>query len=159
VPSATTTRTAERALLLAAVLAAAVLALAGRATPSVVVRDPGGVVVARAPLPSDGRFALSYRHSVYGAPAVEQFVVGPGDTFRLVGISSPSEAVLDYYALDGSRRRDGDGWRLDVAGGPGMDSLPVIATALGERTLVAGGLRLPLFAPAGARHLTLDLES
>jgi hypothetical protein len=78
-----------------AVVAVAALALAaglrpGGGDPAVVVADELGREVASVPLPEAGRFALSYRHSVYRAEVTETFAVADGG-FRLVAVTSPSE--------------------------------------------------------------------
>jgi hypothetical protein len=145
---------ARARLAAAAVLAAAALALAavmtglGDGDPAVVVADERGRRLASVPLPEGGQFALQYRHSVYQAEVTETFAA-TGGGFRLVAVASPSEAVLDYYELEG--RRTGDhGWRrLEPAGTPRLASLPLVATELGRRTLVVGDRRLPLFEQNG----------
>lgn len=129
----------------------------------VVVRGEDRRVVARAPLPPSGRFALTYTHSYYGQPAEETFQV-EGDAFRLVAVASPSEAVLDYYALDGQRSRDEGRWLLRTSGTPALEALPLVATDVGRRTLVlpgAGGRdeEHPLYGGDGvARHVVVDIE-
>ena len=113
--------------------------------------------MASVPLPEGGRFALAYRHSVYRAEVTETFAV-TGDEFRLVEIRSPSEAVLDYYGLEGRRVAD-HGWRLEPAATPRLVSLPLVATEVGRRTLVAGDRRVPLFEEGGAAaHLVLSVR-
>jgi hypothetical protein len=119
----------------------------GRIDPAVVVADERGRQVASIPLPAGGRFALQYRHSVYRAEVTEEFAVTDGG-FRLVAVSSPSEAVLDYYELEG-RRVAGQGWRLEPAATPELASLPLVATEVGRRTLVAGERRVALFEAGG----------
>lgn len=121
------------------------------------VRNESGEQTGRLPLPESGEFALAYRHSYYRAPATEHFVAA-GGKFRLVGISSANGGVLDYYELEGERRDRGDRMLLDLDVERGYDSLPLIATQEGRRTLVAGGERLPLYTEGGARHLTIDVE-
>jgi hypothetical protein len=121
---------------------------------SVVVRDEGGREVARAELPASGRFALEYRHSYYRVPARESFAAD-GDAFRIVEVSSPSEAVLDYYALAG-RKRPGRWVRLELDRPQRFRRLPLAATPTGRRTLVVDGRRYPLYD--GVRHVTLSLE-
>jgi hypothetical protein len=153
-----------RAAVLAVVVIAAVAAAAGLRLarddghPAVVVADERGREVASVPLPEGGRFALAYRHSVYRAEVTETFAVTDGG-FRLVEIRSPSEAVLDYYELEGRRVAD-HGWRLEPAGTPRLESLPLVATEVGRRTLVAGDRRVPLFEEGGAAaHLVLRVVS
>ena len=135
-------------------LAGALLA-AGCGGRDVVVRDDGGRVLVKAALPESGRFALEYRHSYYRVPAREQFEAD-GSRFRMVGVESPSEAVLDYYALAGAKTA-GRWMALAPAHPRRFDRLPLIATATGKRTLEVGGERYPLYATA-PRHLTIELE-
>jgi hypothetical protein len=125
--------------------------------PAVVVADERGREVANVPLPEAGRFALSYRHSVYRAEVTETFAVADGG-FRLVAIASPSEAVLDYYELEGRRVAE-HGWRLEPAATPRLEALPLVATEVGRRTLVVGDRRVPLFTPGGSpAHLVLSIH-
>ena len=135
----------------AVVLVVAVAVLAGRGggqPPAVVVADERGRQLASVPLPGSGEFALQYRHSVYRAEVTETFAAGGGG-FRLVAVASPSEAVLDYYELEG-RRSAANGWRrLEPAATPRLTALPLLATEVGRRTLVVGDRRLPLFEPGG----------
>ena len=135
-------------------LAGALLA-AGCGGRDVVVRDDGGRVIVKAALPADGRFALEYRHSYYRVPARERFEAG-ADGFRMVGVESPSEAVLDYYEMAGAKTR-GRWMALAPARPRRFDRLPLIATATGRRTLEVGGERYPLYAKA-PRHLTIEVE-
>jgi hypothetical protein len=129
----------------------------GGGDPAVVVADERGREVASVPLPEAGRFALSYRHSVYRAEVTETFAVADGG-FRLVAIASPSEAVLDYYELEGRRVAD-HGWRLEPATTPRLEALPLVATEVGRRTLVVGDRRVPLFTPGGSpAHLVLSIH-
>ena len=154
-------RRREVAAVACVVAVAALLAVvrAGDGGPRVVARDAGGYVVASLALPGDGRFALAYRHSVYRAPALERFRAAPGGGLRLEAVSSPSEAVLDYYALDGRRARRDGWWTLRLAHPVRFQTLPLIATSVGRRTLVAGGTRIPLYAAGGrARHLRIGLD-
>jgi hypothetical protein len=149
--------------MLAAGAAAAPLALAASALsgspdpdPVLVVSDQQGDEIVTTQLPESGSFALAYRHSYYGAPARERFTAS-GSGFRLREIASPRAAVLDYYALDGERRRRGRWWRLAPAEGRRYELLPLIATATGRRTLLVGGERIPLYGRE-ARHVTITME-
>ena len=136
------------------VVAAVLAAFAGGAAvgalgpPQVVATDRDGDTVAALDLPRSGAFELSYRHSYYRRPAVERFVAD-GDCFRLVEIASPSEAVLEYYDVQGARSRRGGWWRLKLARPARFTRMALAATAGGRRTLVAGGR---------ARHLTIAVE-
>jgi Domain of unknown function (DUF1850) len=126
--------------------------------PAVVVADERGRELVRVRLPASGRFALRYRHSVYRAEVTETFAAGDGG-FRLVTIASPSEAVLDYYELEGRRAASGPLWRLEPAASPRLASLPLVATEVGRRTLVVGDRQVPLFASGGApAHLVLTVR-
>jgi hypothetical protein len=145
---------ARARLAAAAVLVAAALAVAATMTglggdgPAVVVADERGRQLASVRLPEGGRFALQYRHSVYQADVTETFAA-TGGGFRLVAVASPSEAVLDYYELEGRRGRDGGWWRLEPDATPRLDALPLLATEVGRRTLVVEDRRLPLFDSGG----------
>jgi Domain of unknown function (DUF1850) len=157
-----------RGRLLAGVAVLGVAAAAAAATvaaiwrddggPAVVVADERGRQVARVRLPPSGRFALRYRHSVYGAEVTETFAAAD-DGFRLVTIASPSEAVLDYYELEGRRAASGPLWRLEPAASPTLASLPLVATEVGRRTLVVGDRQVPLVAAGGApAHLVITVR-
>jgi hypothetical protein len=140
-------------LLLAAALGA--MAMTG-GSPHVVARATDGDVVAELRLPASGTFALEYRHSYYRAPAREIFRV-TGDGFELVAVSSPSEAVLDYYEIDGERERRGGSWTLRPARPARFERMALAATETGRRTLVAGDRRVPLFGGDDV-HLRLEVE-
>jgi len=148
------------ALGVAAVLAALCLGGAVRASsdaPRVVVTDAAGAVVATVPLERGG-FSLTYRHSVYEVAVFEDFEVGEDGAFWMATVRSEREAVLDYYGLEGSRARDGSGWRLDVAEPVSFRELPLAATSKGRRTLVGGGVEVALWGSGAPRHLTVALE-
>jgi hypothetical protein len=140
--------------LLLLALAGALLA-AGCGGRDVVVRDDGGRVLVKAALPESGRFALEYRHSYYRVPARERFQADRGG-FRMVGVESPSEAVLDYYELAGTKRRSG--WmRLTPTRPRHFERLPLIATSVGRRTLEVGGRRYALYGRE-PRHVIIEVE-
>jgi hypothetical protein len=128
--------------------------------PRVVARTAAGELVAGAPLGPGRTFALAYRHSVYRVPAEERFRADrDGRGFALVAVASPSEAVLDYYAIEGSRRREAGRWVLRPARPARFGTLALAATSIGRRTLVAGGRRAPLWRPDGrAAHLRIAVE-
>jgi len=126
---------------------------------SVVVRDTGERVLSRSSLPGSGEFSVEYVHSYYEVPAAEHFVAGDDEGFELVGISSPSEAVLDYYELEGSKTVDGEWVRLVPEERQHFEELPLVGTTRGQRTLVLHDRRVPLFAESGTPvHLTLLVE-
>ena len=131
------------------------MALAG-GTPQVVARTAGGDEVAELRLPASGRFALDYLHSYYREPARETFQVRDDGAFELVAISSRSQAVLDYYEIDGTRSRRGGVWTLRPARPARFDGMALAATAVGRRTLVAGDRRAPLYG--GDVHLRIEVE-
>lgn len=143
------------ALFVAVPVLAALAAAGGGSGPHVVVTTAAGDEVATA----DARagFALAYRHSVYRVAAEERFRPrADGSGFDLVAVASPSEAVLDYYALEGRRMRRGGQWVLRPAPAPHFETLALAGTELGRRTLVAGGERTPLWRADGrAAHLRI----
>jgi hypothetical protein len=141
----------------ALVLALVGLGVLGGGGPRVEVTDRDGGTVAAAGLPASGTFALAYRHSYYRRPARETFRAEPGG-FRLVAIASPSEAVLDYYEIEGARSRRGGWWTLRPAQPPRFSSMALAATTTGRRTLVVGARRIPLYRAGGARHLRISVE-
>jgi hypothetical protein len=140
-------------LLLAGALVA--FALVG-SSPHVVARTADGDEVAELRLPASGTFALDYLHSYYRQPARETFRATDDGVFELVSISSPSEAVLDYYELEGTRVEHGGHWTLRLARPARFDGMALAATATGRRTLVAGGDRAPLYG--GDVHLRIEVE-
>ncbi len=157
----------ERApAVLAVALAVAALGVAGAARAGggggerrVVALDAAGAEVAAAALPADGRFALAYRHSVLRAPAEERFRALADGAFVLEAVASPSAGVLDYYELEGRRSRAGGMWTLRLARPARFADLPLAATRVGRRTLVAGGRRLPLFPrDRPAAHVRVVVE-
>jgi hypothetical protein len=132
------------------------LAVAGGGSPEVVARAPDGAEVARVALPTSGEFALEYRHSYYRVPARETFRVADDGSFALVAVSSPSEAVLDYYEIEGARVRRGGVWTLRPAAPARFEEMALAATAVGRRTLVAGDRRAALWG--GDVHLRIGVE-
>jgi Domain of unknown function (DUF1850) len=125
----------------------------------IVARDDTGARVAQLRLPRSGAFALAYRHSYHRRPALERFRAAADGSFRLVAVSSPSAAVLDYYELEGRRSRRGGWWTLRLARPARFESLALAGTALGRRTLASGGLRAPLFRRDGrVLHVRLRVE-
>jgi Domain of unknown function (DUF1850) len=138
-------------VLLAAALGA--MAVVG-GPPHVVARSADGERVAE--LRVADTFALEYVHSYYRQPARETFRVRDEGGFELVAVSSPSEAVLDYYEIEGDRARRGGWWTLRPERPARFDEMALAATEVGRRTLVAGGERAPLYG--GPVHLTIAVE-
>ena len=122
---------------------------------SVVVREQDGDVLAEARLPASGSFAIEYLHSYYRAPARESFTADESG-FRMAEIASPSEAVLDYYELAGTKRH-GSWMRLIPARPRHFERLALIATPTGRRTLEVGGRRYALYDET-PRHVTIEVE-
>ena len=135
---------------------AGTLLLAGCGGRSVVVHDEDGSVLAKARLPASGRFALEYRHSYYRVAARESFAADSSG-FRMIEVASPSEAVLDYYEIEGTRSRRDGVWTLRPARPARFDELALAATAVGRRTLVAGDRRVPLYGGDDV-HVRLGVE-
>ena len=122
-----------------------------------VVTDHEGHRLVNAELPDSGCYAIDYQHSYYDQPATEVFQAD-GAHFRLAALSSPSEAVLDYYDLSGPRTTTASGVHVlvpDLA--PAIAELALIATAKGRRTRVVDGRRFPLYAAGEARHVLLHV--
>ena len=153
-------RADRRLLILSGVVVSVALGsllLAGRGE-AVVVRDVEGGEVFHVSLPESGRFSLEYLHSYYRAPAAEHFVAEQPGGFRLAGISSTSEEVLDYYGLEGEREARGEWFGLEPEESRSYERLPLIATETGRRTLVVSGERISLYTEDGPRHLTIGVE-
>lgn len=55
--------------------------------------------VVRIPVGSSGRFSLSYTHSMYDAPVIEELEI-LGEKIFLVGVRTMSPAVMEYYGFD-----------------------------------------------------------
>lgn len=125
---------------------------------SVVVRHAEGAVISRSPLPGSGAFEIEYVHSYYNTLATEHFTAREDGSFMLVEISSTSEAVLDYYELEGRKETGGDLLRLVPDEFQGFERLPLIGTRRGERTLVVSGERFPLYDENGPRHVIIRVE-
>ena len=117
-----------------------------------VVRDADGAVVAEAALPAGGRFALTYRHSVYEAPAEERFRALEGDRFALERVASPDRRVLEYYEAEGRIA----GNQLVPDHPARFTTMALAATERGRRTLVVGDERIPLYGHGV--HLRIAVE-
>jgi len=59
--------------------------------------------VFRYPLERGQTFSVTYVHSIYRQPVVEEFSVGPGGELVLTGVRSESGAVLEYFGFTDSR--------------------------------------------------------
>jgi hypothetical protein len=150
---------------LAAVLAAGPLGTGCAAPdpgPAVTVRDGGGAVLTRVPLPGDS-FAVSYRNSLYGTVAEERYRVQDGGRFGLVELAADQLAVLEeYYAVPGPVHAapggDRRSWVAEPADHPVFPELAIAATALGERTLHVPGHPPVALAPLVTGDVTVVLD-
>lgn len=65
--------------------------------------NAGRGIVARYPVKAGDAFSITYQHSIYRQPVVEEFSVGPGGDLVLTGVRSESGAVLEYFGFGDSR--------------------------------------------------------
>jgi len=65
--------------------------------------NSGRGIVARYPVNPGDAFSITYRHSIYRQPVIEEFSVGPGEDLVLTGVRSESGAVLEYFGFSDSR--------------------------------------------------------
>jgi len=65
--------------------------------------NAGRGVVARYAVNTGDSFSITYQHSIYRQPVVEEFSVGPGRELILTGVRSESGAVLEYFGFSDSR--------------------------------------------------------
>jgi hypothetical protein len=65
--------------------------------------NAGRGVVARYAVKAGDSFSITYQHSIYRQPVVEEFSVGPGGELILTGVRSDSGAVLEYFGFSDSR--------------------------------------------------------
>ena len=65
--------------------------------------NAGQGIVARYPVNTGEAFSITYQHSIYLQPVVEEFSVGPGGELVLTGVRSESGAVLEYFGFSDSR--------------------------------------------------------
>jgi hypothetical protein len=124
---------------------------------ALVVRDAvSGRPASIVPIAIGETFAVTYVHSIYRQPALEEFVVRD-EGFALTRIASRSEAVLEYYARsEPVQARDG-AFELRPQPGLVLSVLPLLASTDGARTLEYLSLRIPLFRHGA--HVTLSCES
>jgi hypothetical protein len=66
-------------------------------------QNDGRGVVAGYPVKTGDVFSITYQHSIYRQPVVEEFSVGPGAELVLTGVRSESGAVLEYFGFSDSR--------------------------------------------------------
>jgi hypothetical protein len=65
--------------------------------------NAGRGVVARYDVKAGDAFSITYQHSIYRQPVVEEFSVGTGGELVLTGVRSDSGAVLEYFGFSDSR--------------------------------------------------------
>jgi hypothetical protein len=65
--------------------------------------NAGRGIVARFPVNTGDTFSITYQHSIYRQPVVEEFSVGPGGELVLTGVRSESGAVLEYFGFNDTR--------------------------------------------------------
>jgi hypothetical protein len=113
-----------------------------------VVDEARGESIAVLPVAGDSLLELRYVHSVYHQPAVEEFAVRP-DGLRLVRLTSPSVAVLEYYARPEPVTPTDTGFEIRLATAERYPRLEVLVGEVGQRTVVYAGRELPLYRLAG----------
>lgn len=84
-------------------LAAAVGVFLFRPTNVLEFENTGRGIVARYPVKTGDAFSITYRHSIYLQPVVEEFSVGPAGELVLTGVRSGSGAVLEYFGFGDSK--------------------------------------------------------
>ena len=84
-------------------LAAAGVAFLFRPATVLEFENAGRGVVARYAVKAGDAFSITYQHSIYRQPVVEEFSVGPGGELILTGVRSDSGAVLEYFGFSDSR--------------------------------------------------------
>ncbi len=84
-------------------LAAAGAAFLFRPATVLEFENDGRGIVARYPVKTGDAFSITYQHSIYRQPVVEEFSVGPGGELILTGVRSDSGAVLEYFGFSDSR--------------------------------------------------------
>ena len=115
-------------------------------TPALLVEGvAGGRVLARLPI-VDAPVTLRYRHSLYDAPAEEEFEI-VGGALALRRLRSPRLAVLDYYARPEPIRASGDQYQIDIdIDDPSerRSEVRLLVSPIGQRTLAHGGRTVAL---------------
>ena len=129
-----------------------------------VVRDPVGSEIVRAPLEDGASVVLRYRNSLYGSLAEERFVLHGGELY-LAELAADERAVLDeYYVTEpATQGKPGDArrWRATPRDRLALRELAIAATDLGERTLLLPGrpaVELWRYVDDARPTVTLTLE-
>lgn len=102
-----------------------------------VVTNGSGDTLVSTELPAWGRYAIDYQRSYYDQPATEVFQAN-GVVFRLVALSSPSEAVLDYHDLSGPRSTTNSGVHVLATASPNCPWPPPSKAVARSSSTVAG---------------------
>jgi hypothetical protein len=86
---------------------------------------------------------LDYTNSIYNAATTERFVI-TGGLLRLIEVSSASEAVLQYLALEPPYERR-DGRLVSRRPGPMFAELTIRIGRIGRQRLTVDGRPIPLY--------------
>jgi len=100
--------------------------------------NDGRGVVARYPVQVGDVFSITYQHSIYRQPVVEEFSVGPAGELVLTGVRSDSGAVLEYFGFSDSRP-------FHAMNRP-MRTIVFRVAMEGAQTLTLGGRRISFLA-------------
>lgn len=100
--------------------------------------NAGRGVVARYAVKMGDSFSITYRHSIYLQPVVEEFSVGQGGELLLTGVRSDSGAVLEYFGFSDTRP-------FHAMNRP-MRTIVFRVAMDGAQTLAVGGRRISFLA-------------
>lgn len=102
-----------------------------------------GKGLARLEAPAGTPLQLTYVHSIYRQPAIEEFRLD-GSGLTLIRLGSPSAAVLEYYARPEPLRPIDGGFAI-LPAPIHYPTLTILASERGERTVVYGPSTIPLY--------------
>ena len=121
-----------------------------------IVNDTRQQTIARLAVEDRAPLRLSYVHSIYRQPGIEEFAVRPGG-LDLVRLGSPSVAVLEYYARPEPIVAAGGLYEIRPAP-QRYDQLSVRVGPVGRRTVVYAGHQLALHElAADGDRVTLEV--
>jgi Domain of unknown function (DUF1850) len=121
-----------------------------------IVNETRRQTIARLAVQDGAPLRLSYVHSIYGQPGVEEFAVRPGG-LELVRLGSPSAAVLEYYARPEPILTAGRLYEIRPAP-QRYPQLSVRVGPVGRRTVVYAGHKLALHElAADGDRVTLEV--
>jgi uncharacterized protein DUF1850 len=112
-----------------------------------IVNDTRRQTIARLAVQDPAPLRLSYVHSIYRQPGIEEFAVRRGG-LELIRLGSPSAAVLEYYARPEPILPADGAYEIRIAP-QHHDRLAVRVGPVGRRTLVYAGHELALHELAG----------